>query len=597
MTNPLFAERITALHLEIAAAGCDGFLVPMGDEYQNEFVPLCGERLKFLSGFTGSAATIIVLKDKAAFFTDSRYTLQAAQEVPADLFALFDSAQKTPLAWLEENAGQGSKIGYDPWLHAAQAIERLKKSLAKISSEAVPVARNPIDAIWSDRPAPPLQPVVAHELAYAGKSSAEKRKEIAETLKKKDLAAFVVTDPSSVAWLLNVRGNDTDFTPLPLSRAILHENSHVEWFVDVRKVTKALPAHLGVEVTILPPDDFPAALDRLAERGKRVLLDPEQAPVWVADRFREKKGVIELGEDLCELPRAIKNPTEIEGMRAAHRRDGAALTSFLAWLDKNWAKGLSEIDAAKKLSDFRDANNNYRGPSFATISAAGAHGAIVHYHATKENNAQMERGQLYLLDSGGQYLDGTTDVTRTVVLGEPSAEMCANFTRVLKGHIALALVRFPDGTTGGELDVLARQYLWAVGLDYGHGTGHGVGAYLGVHEGPQAISKRSKVPLKPGMVLSNEPGFYKEGHYGIRIESLLAVVEIPGLGTAERKMYGFETLTLVPIDRHLIDLALLNGEELKWINAYHQRVRQVLRPLIADEAVPWLDAATEPLKK
>ena len=592
MTHSEIATKLFALRTEIAAAGLDGFLVPMADEYQSEYVPASAQRVAFLSGFTGSAGFIVVLKDNAAFFTDSRYTLQAAQQVPQDLFALLDSVVKSPLQWLEENLGKGAKLGYDPWLHSAEGVERLKMIATKVEAEIVSVTRNLIDIIWRDQPAAPLALIHSYALTYAGKASVDKRTAIAEGLRKKNLGAVIITDPASVAWLLNVRGGDVPHTPLPLSRVILREDATALWFVDPRKITETLSVHLGDRVEILSPDHFQAALDTLARQEKPVLLDPSHAASWITDYLRGAGGKIENGEDPCELPKAIKNTTEIDGMRGAHRRDGAALVRFFAWLETHW-KELTEIGVEQKLASFREANHLYREPSFDTIAGAGEHGAIVHYRATKESDAALQTGQLLLLDSGGQYLDGTTDVTRTVALGTPSAEMRDRYTRVLKGHIALASIRFPEGTTGAELDVLARQYLWEVGLDYGHGTGHGVGCYLGVHEGPQSISKRNKVPLKVGMVLSNEPGFYKAGHYGIRIENLQTVVEILGLPCSERKIFGFEPLTLVPFDRKLIEESMLSESEVKWTNAYHARVSAVLRPMLDGEAVAWLEQATQ----
>jgi len=550
--------------------------------------------LRYLSGFTGSAATLIVLKDKAAFFTDGRYTLQAAQQVPGEWFFLYDTADKTPLSWLEENAGKGFRIGYDPWLHSTESIERLKKSLAKVGAEAVPVARNLVDIVWKDRPAPPAAPIYPYETARAGKTSAEKRQEIAAALKKKNLAAVVLADAASVAWILNIRGGDIQNTPLPLSRAIVRDTGAVEWFVDVCKVKETLLPHLGEQVSVSPMENFSAALARLARLENSILIDPVRTPRWIADALISVQGKVEHGDDPCALPRAIKNATELKGVRDAHIRDGAALTNFLAWLAARWDKErVTELDAERKLETFRKANADYRGPSFETISAAGEHGAIVHYRATEESNAPLLAGQIYLLDSGGQYLGGTTDVTRTVVLGEPLPEMRENFTRVLKGHIALAAIRFPESTTGADLEVLARQYLWAVGKDYSHGTGHGVGCYLGVHEGPQGFSKRSPTPLAPGMILSNEPGYYKEGHYGIRLENMMEVVEIDFLSTGARKTFGFETLTLAPFDKRLIDVSMLTDAEVAWINAYHRCVRDTLLPIVEEEAKPWLEAATE----
>jgi len=590
------AARLSALRAELEKADLNGFFVPMADEYQSEYVPDSAQRIEFLSGFTGSAGFIIALKDKAAFFTDGRYTLQASQQIPADLFTIFDMATKTPSAWLAKNVKPGTKLGFDPWLHTDDGIARLKKAAAKAKAELVPVERNLIDAIWHKRPAPPAAPIYAHDVTYAGKSSADKRKEIAADLKKDGPAAAVITDPASVAWLLNVRGGDVPNTPLPLSFAIIKDDGKVKWFVDPRKLTSGLTKHLGKEVEACDPGLLPDALDRLAEEPKPIRVDPAEAAYWIVERLRTAGAKLDLGEDPCVLPKACKNSVEIEGMKAAHRRDGAALVTFFAWLERNAVSGeLTEMAAEEKLAECRAGNKHYRGPSFHTISGAGPNGAVVHYRATPATNRKLTKGEFYLLDSGGQYMDGTTDVTRTIAIGKPSPEMRDRFTRVLKGHIALASVRFPDGTTGSELDALARQYLWAAGLDYNHGTGHGVGSYLGVHEGPQGISRRSKVPLKPGMVVSNEPGYYKPGAYGIRIENLQVVNEIVELSGGERKMYGFETITMAPIDRAAIDIGMLSNDERAWLNAYHARVRENVRPMLEGEAAHWLDQATMPV--
>ncbi|MDP9126868.1 MAG: aminopeptidase P family protein [Pseudomonadota bacterium] len=592
------AVRLKALRAELARQGHDGFVVPMADEYQSEYVPASAMRIAFLSGFTGSAGFIAVLKESAAFFTDGRYTLQASQQVPSESFAIFDSAVKTPSEWLAENAGEGATIAYDPWLHTEDDIERLTKALSKTGAKLVAVEKNPLDTVWVNRPAPPTAPIYAHDLAYAGRTAADKRKKIAEELKKQKCDAAVITDPASIAWLLNIRGSDVPNTPLPLSFAILTDSGAVKWFVEPKKVTAGLDKHLGAEVEIDHVGQFPHALDRLGREQRTVRVDPAETARLVVDRLRAAKATLSFGEDPCVLPKACKNSTEIEGMRAAHRRDGAALVKFFAWLDQALEhETITEIGAEEKLSSFRATNNLYRGPSFDTISGAGPHGAIVHYRATKISNRKLERGQLFLLDSGGQYMDGTTDVTRTIAVGKPSLEMRDRFTRVLKGHIALASIRFPEGTTGAELDVLARQFLWAIGCDYNHGTGHGVGSYLGVHEGPQGISKRNRIALKPGMVVSNEPGYYKTAQYGIRIENLQVVTEIieSTAGTADKRMLGFETLTLAPIDRRLIELTMLTEPEIKWLNAYHGRVREVIRPLVDEVSAQWLIDATAPL--
>jgi len=587
-----YASRLTSLREQISKANLDGFFVPMADEYQSEYVPASAQRIEFLCGFTGSAGFVIVLKNKAVFFTDGRYTLQAGQQLDKHLFDIYDGAAKSPSEWLAENAKAGMHIGYDPWLHTEDEIGRLKKAAAKVEAEIVPVAKNPVDVIWNDRPAPPISPVYGHDLAYAGKSSADKRTSIADDLKKKGIKAAVITDPASVAWLLNVRGSDVPNTPLPLSFAILNDDASTQWFVDPRKLTTGLQNHLGNAVKPEDPDQFGMALDALGQSGALVRIDTAEAASWIVERLLKANAKLDKGDDPSALPRACKNPVEIEGMKSAHRRDGASLVKFFTWLTEVAPSGeVSEMLAEEKLAEFRAKNRLYRGPSFNTISGAGPNGAIVHYRATNETNRKIKAGEFYLLDSGGQYMDGTTDVTRTTAIGQVSGEMRDRFTRVLKGHIALAMARFPEGSTGADLDVLARQYLWAAGIDYNHGTGHGVGSYLGVHEGPQSISRRSKVAFKPGMILSNEPGYYKNGSYGIRIENLVVVteVEIPG---GERKTYGFETITLCPIDRNAIDITMLNEVEREWLNDYHTRVRESLAPMLDPAEVAWLDRAT-----
>lgn len=589
----LYSSRLQALRNQLTQSGYDGFFVPMADEFQSEYVPASAQRINFLSGFTGSAGLIIVLKDKAGFFTDGRYVLQANQQVPNDLFEIYDGGQKSPTTWLKESITKGTKLAYDPWLHTFDGIEKFRKIILEKEAELSPIITNPLDVIWTDRPASPTAPIGAHDLCFTGQSSSDKRHAIAEQLVKGKLSAAILTDTTSIAWLLNIRGGDVPNTPLPLSFAILHANATVQWFVDPRKNTPSLLQYLGPDVNIKPIDQFVQALDACQSEPNPVRIDPADSASAIVERLKAANVRLDFGDDPCLLPKACKNSIEIDGMRAAHRRDGAALVKFLCWLEKAQISGeVSELSAEEKLAAYRAENKLYQGPSFDTISGVGAHGAIVHYRATSTTNRLLETGQLYLLDSGGQYLDGTTDVTRTISLGLPSPEMRDRFTRVLKGHIALASIRFPEGTSGSELDVLARQHLWAVGLDYNHGTGHGVGSYLGVHEGPQGISKRNHVPLKPGMVLSNEPGYYKAGHYGIRIESLQLVTQPVDLPDSEKKMMGFESLTLVPIDRRLIDIRLLTEQERSWLNAYHTRVRDLVGPLVDQDTGHWLDVAT-----
>jgi Xaa-Pro aminopeptidase len=592
-------RRLPTLRAECARRGLAGFIVPRADEHQGEYLPARAERLAWLTGFTGSAGLAVVLADKAAIFVDGRYTLQVSQEVDQQAFEPCHLTDHPPAKWVARNLGPGDKLGYDPWLHTQEDVERLRTACATAGGALVACPDNPLDAVWHDQPPAPISPVVAHELRFAGKSSADKRRDLGDALAKEQADAAVLTAPDSIAWLLNIRGGDVPHAPLPLSFAVLHRDGAVELFVDRRKLAPGLDGHLGNQVSIAPPKALAAALERLGRAGARVLADPATAAAWVFDRLEAAGATVVRGADPCALPKACKNAVELDGARAAHLRDGAAVTRFLAWLAREAARGgLSEIEAAEWLAAFRHENELFRGLSFPTISGAGPNGAIVHYRATAESDRRLEPGSLYLVDSGAQYLDGTTDVTRTVAVGEPTAEMRERFSRVLKGHIAIATARFPAGTSGAQLDTLARQGLWPAGLDYDHGTGHGVGSYLGVHEGPQRLSKvPNTVPLRVGMIVSNEPGYYKTGAYGIRIENLVTVIELPRPAGAERDLLGFETLTLAPIDRRLVAPDLLTVDETAWLDAYHERVRDRIAPLVDAQTAAWLDAATRPLNR
>lgn len=588
------AERLDALRAELVRRDLDGFLIPRADEHQGEYVPACAERLLWLTGFSGSAGLAIVLAERAAIFVDGRYTLQAERESGTTLFEPRHLIEQPPHAWLAEHL-KGGRLGYDPWLHTADQIERLARELRKVGTELVPAEPNPLDSVWTDRPAPPMAPAVPHDKAFAGESSADKRAKIAGELRRHGAQAAVLTMPDSIAWLLNVRGGDVPCTPLVLSFAVIDDEGQVDWFVDPSKVDGDLMAHLGNGVRLRRPDEF---ADVLAEQRRRgVLVDPASAAQWVFARLRDAGAEVLRADDPCLLPKACKTPTELAGARAAHRRDGVALTRFLAWLSETAPQGgVSELAAAERLYALRSAGEHFRDLSFDTISGAGPHGAVIHYRVTPETNRELRPGELYLVDSGAQYLDGTTDVTRTVAIGTPSAEMRHRFTLVLKGHIAVATARFPEGTSGSQLDVLARRALWDEGLDFDHGTGHGVGSYLSVHEGPQRISKMpNRVALKPGMIVSNEPGYYKPGAYGIRIENLVAVQKADRQASDERRMLCFETLTLAPIDRALIETDLLSETERAWVDAYHARVRRDLAPLLDGTAKSWMEAAAAPL--
>ena len=587
--------RLSRLRALMDSQSLDAVLVPRGDEHLGEYVPPSAERLAWLTGFTGSAGLAVALKNKAALFADGRYTLQAVQQTPPGLYEQKHLVRDPVAGWLKEQLPSGAKVGYDPWLHASSAIEALQTDLAAGGIDLVALDRNPIDAIWTDRPAPPLAPIVPHLMTYAGQESADKRGSLADALGKAGSGAAVLTQPDSIAWLLNVRGGDVPNAPLPLSFAVLKADGRVELFVDDRKLTQPTRTHLGDGVDIAPPSAFGTALDRLMQLGKPVRLDPRNTPAWVVQRLRSAGVAISAGSDPCELPKAIKNAAEIDGTRRAHRRDGVALVKFFTWLDQAMASSPpTEIEASEKLAGFRAAQDLAKGPSFDTISGAGEHGAIVHYRAVPETNKRLAPGMLYLLDSGGQYLDGTTDVTRTLALGEPTPDMCRHFTLVLKGHVGLGRARFPEGTNGSQLDTLARSPLWEAGLDFDHGTGHGVGSYLSVHEGPQRIHKTGTVALEPGMIVSNEPGYYRTGEYGIRIENLVLVrkAELPN---AERPVLEFETLTMAPIDRRLIDVTMLTHAERFWIDAYHARVYESLCDSLDAQERDWLSQAVAPL--
>jgi Xaa-Pro aminopeptidase len=538
----------------------------------------------------------VILKNRAVLFVDGRYTLQAAQQAPKDIYEIRHLINEPYGLWLKQTLKKGHRVGYDPWLHSDTAIQALKTELATAGIETVALAANPIDAVWADRPAPPLAPIVPHPLDYAGLDSAEKRTKIGRDLAALGVGATVLTQPDSIAWLLNIRGGDVPNAPLPLSFAILMADGHVALFVDERKLTPEVRTHLGNAVSVGRPDQFGPTLDGLARMGKQVRFDPGSTPAWVAERLKAAGVKTATGTDPCQLPKAIKNPVEIAGAREAHRRDGAALVKFFTWLDQAMETAPpTEIGAAEQLAEFRAQQILSRGPSFDTISGAAEHGAIVHYRAMPETDKQLAPGMMYLLDSGGQYLDATTDVTRTMALGEPTAEMRRHFTLVLKGHIALGSARFPKGTTGGQLDALARAPLWDAGLDYDHGTGHGVGSYLSVHEGPQRIFKNGAAPLEPGMIVSNEPGYYKTGAYGIRIENLVLVKEAELPPGAERPMLEFETLTVAPIDRDLIDVAMLTPAERHWVDRYHARVYEELADRLNTPERDWLAEAAAPL--
>ena len=590
---PAPPSRLAALRAELNRRGLDGFVVPRADEHQGEYVPRRSQRLAWLTGFSGSAGLAIVLADRAAIFVDGRYTLAVRAQVDPEAFVPHQVPEQSPEAWIADNLPKGGKLGFDPWLQTVDGHERFARACQRAGGAFAPVDGNPIDAVWTDRPPAPLAPVLPQPDEFAGETSAAKRARIAATVKAKGADVALITAPDSIAWLLNVRGGDVPRTPFALGFALLHDDGHVDLYMDRRKLPDRTLAWLGNAVTLAPPEELGPALDMLGKAGKRVLIETATAPVWAANRLQSAGVELVREADPVALPKACKNAVELEGIRRAHRRDGAAVSRFLAWLAREVPAGkLREIEASDRLQALRQQTGQLRDLSFDTISGAGPNGAIVHYHASPATERTLEPGTLYLVDSGGQYRDGTTDITRTIAIGTPTAEMRDRFTRVLKGHIALGTARFPVGTTGSQLDALARYALWQAGLDYDHGTGHGVGAYLSVHEGPQRISKvASTVALQPGMIVSNEPGYYKAGGYGIRIENLLAVREAKIEG-ADRAYLEFETLTLAPIDLACLEPALLNAGERQWLNDYHRRVRETVAPQVDEPTRAWLAEAT-----
>jgi Xaa-Pro aminopeptidase len=588
--------RVAALRTELARRGLTGFVVPRSDRHQNEYVPASEERLAWLTGFTGSAGAAIVLMERAVLFVDGRYTLQVREQVDTSLFTIEHLVETPPDRWIETNLTSADRLGYDPWLHTVESAERLAKACAAAGATLVAVEPDLIDAIWRDRPAPPLGAVTLHDLRFAGEAAEEKLARIRAELAKLRADALVVSDPHAVAWAFNIRGADVAHTPLPLAFAVVPQAGRPALFVDGRKLSNDVRDRLEGLADVREPADFVQAVAALGQARKTVRLDQATAADALARLVITHGGKVARGACPIALMKAVKNQVEISGARAAHIRDGAAVTRFLAWFDREAAHGtLTEIDAVAALESFRRDTGQLKDISFPTISGAGPDGAIVHYRVTSKTNRGIVPGELFLIDSGGQYQDGTTDITRTVAVGEPTAEMRERFTRVLKGHIAIARAVFPDGTTGAQLDSFARQFLWAQGLDFDHGTGHGVGSYLSVHEGPARISKLGTTALRRGMILSNEPGYYKAGAYGIRIENLVLVGEAAAVPGAEKPLNAFETLTLAPIDRRLIVANMLTPEETEWLDGYHARVAQTLSPLVDAETRAWLAAATRPL--
>lgn len=587
----IFSDRLAQLRKSLKVIGAHGMIVPRNDRFQGEQVAAGDERLAWLTGFTGSAGFAVILQDQAALFLDGRYTLQGQNQVDSKLYNIFNISESSPLAWLSKHLENNMTLCYDPWLHTYNQIKTWQRICDSLGIKLTPITQNPVDQLWLDRPTPYLNPVVNHELCYAGQESEEKRESLAKELNRVGAEAVIISSLESIAWLLNIRGQDLAFTPVSHCIAIFYSHNEIDLFVRLEKIDERLKNTLGPKVHLHNTKYLEERLEHFLEH--RIMVDPDHTPMHIILQLKQKNASLIYQSDPCALPRAIKNSTEISGARTAHIRDGAAVVKFLAWLEHTLAaeEVITEIKAADYLEHCRKQQDLFKGLSFPSISAFGPHGAMAHYRPTEQTDSIIQGNSLYLIDSGGQYLDGTTDITRTIAIGTPTSIQKEHFTRVLKGHIALANAIFPYGTTGHQLDVLARLPLWQVGLDYNHGTGHGVGSYLDVHEGPQRISKAiSTVSLQPGMIISNEPGYYKEDAYGIRIENLVTVVPID---TLETPMLGFETLTVAPIDRNLMELSLLSSTEIEWINSYHQKVKEALLPLVDDQTKTWLISATK----
>lgn len=594
-TGVALTARLSALREELAKRRLTGFIVPRADQQQNEYVPGSEERLAWLTGFTGSAGAAIVLPQDAALFVDGRYTLQAAKQVDGKAWTVESLVEPPPETWLTAHLKPGDRFGFDPWLHTTAAAERLATACSKAGAELVAVDSNPVDAIWAERPQPPRAPIAIHGAEFSGENEADKISRIRQEIDRLGTDALVLSDSHNVAWTFNIRGADVSHTPLPLSYALVPKSGRPTIFIDHRKLSNLTRDHLEQSADVAEPDALAAQLTALAQSGAAIALDSATAADALTRLIQGAGGKPVRAADPVSLLKAAKNATEIEGTRRAHQRDAVALARFLAWIDREAPKGtLTEIDAVEALETFRRETGALKDVSFPTIAGTGPNGAIVHYRVTRKTNRRIMPGDLLLIDSGAQYQDGTTDVTRTIAIGTPTDEMRDRFTRVLRGHLAIARAVFPDGATGAQLDSLARQYLWQAGLDFEHGTGHGVGSYLSVHEGPARISKLGTTPLKRGMILSNEPGYYKTDAFGIRIENLELVVARDIAG-AEKPMNGFEALTLAPIGRRLIDAAMLSADERAWLDAYHARVRNAVRGALDEADQHWLDQATAAL--
>ena len=589
-------QHVAALRAELKARKLIGFIIPRQDEFQGEYVAAYAERLRWLTGFAGSWGLAILTLKKGAIFVDGRYTIQVRKQVDVKVFEPQHLVEQPPTDWIARNLKKGDALGFDPWLITADQAGRFAKACAKVGAKLVPVTSNPIDKLWSDQPARPSAAITTQPTQFAGRQAADKLKDVSAALTKSKSDAVVLTQPDSVAWVFNIRGFDVPYTPVVLAYAILRAKGKAEIFIAAEKLPEDARSALARIAIVRKPESIEVSLRALGTKKAQVELDPNWAPARINSVLVKAGAKVIHATDPCVLPKARKNKTEQEGARAAHARDGVAMSCFLCWLEGAGPRGgLTEMSVATRLEDFRKAGGMLMDLSFGTISASGPNAAIPHYHVTDESSRPLLLNEIYLIESGGQYQDGTTDITRTTIIGQPTDEMRDRFTRVLKGMIAVSRIRFPKGTCGSQLDALARAALWSAGLDYDHGTGHGVGSYLSVHEGPARINKSDRTALESGMILSNEPGFYKQGAYGIRIENLLLVHEAKDIAGGERPMLGFETLTLCPIEQRLIEIKLLTRDELHWLDAYHTRVLREVGDHLSGAEWTWLRKACAPL--
>ncbi len=592
-----YKVRLRKLKKFLSKNKLDGFIIPKSDEHQGEYIAKRSERLLWLTGFSGPAGQAIILKKEAALFVDGRYDLQASMEVDEKFYSIQKLSSTALKNWIEKKMRAGERLGFDPWLHSETDFQSLSQFCNEKKITLVPVKENPIDQIWDNQPPPPISPARALNIGFSGLESIKKRASIAKILKERNCGALIISSPDSIAWLLNVRGNDVPFTPFVLSFAICFADSSIDWFVDERKLCKDFLDTIDLKVKIQKPGSLMKELGNLVQKNIVFHVCQKSLPTHLFQKLRKNNAKINYGVDPCQILKARKNCAEIRGAQNAHFRDGVAVCNFLYWISTAGISGKeTELSAVAYLEKERKKLKNFQGPSFPTISGFSSNGAIVHYKPSQKSNKKIRPNSLLLVDSGGQYLDGTTDITRTIAIGTPTLEMKNNFTRVLKGHIALSCIKFPSGTTGTQLDVLARQYLWEIGLDYQHGTGHGVGSFLSVHEGPQQISKGlNATKLEPGMIISNEPGYYKTGAYGIRIENLVCVSEVRSKNNNNTPFFKFETLTLAPIDKKLINKRLMTKNEINWVNNYHKKVQKTLLAAVDKKTQKWLKLVTLPI--